>query len=67
MLATHPAAAGLAVALYSTTALRAIDETFARRLLDPVPRHLRPRPAAGGGADGAGGGCGDSGCGDGGA
>jgi len=59
-----PAAAGLAVALYGTTALRAIDETFARRLLDPVPRHLRPSPAvAAGGADG---GCGDGGCGDGG-
>ena len=37
---------------------------FARRLLDPVPRHLRPaRRLGGGGADG---GCGDGGCGDGG-
>ncbi|GIF62713.1 hypothetical protein Ais01nite_07480 [Asanoa ishikariensis] len=62
-----PASAGLAVALYGATALRAIDKEFARRLLDPVPRHQRPWPvAAGGGSGDADGGCGDDGCGDGG-
>lgn len=54
-----PASAGLAVAVYGTTALCAIDKDFAWQLLDPMPRHLRPRAAPGDGADGADGGCDD--------
>ncbi|MEV0719785.1 hypothetical protein [Asanoa sp. NPDC050611] len=57
--------AGLAVALFGLTAVRAIDAMFARRLLGRPERP--PHRYVGAGGTGEAGGCGDDGgCGDGG-